>query len=266
MAQIEEEIGRKQVISEEDALQVLDRNEEELLQYLFYTSAKYIKRLKNERFKELRNIIADTDEAARLKAFTQYLKESENVKKLQQVFPIIITTCISAHGLGEPEPLFDMVIIDEASQCNTAISLVPIIRGHNLMLVGDPQQLNPVIVLDDITNRRLKKQYHVPDEYDYKNNSIYKTFLSGDSVSDEILLRNHYRCNPSIIGFNNKKYYNHKLKVCTESKAENPLVFVDIQSQKSPVKNASEEEVRKIIDYVKVNQDKTIGIITPFVN
>ncbi len=68
------------------------------------------------------------------------------------IFRAMITTCISAHKLGEPESMFDMVIIDEASQCNTVVSLVPIIRGENLMLVGDPQQLNPVILLDEIAN------------------------------------------------------------------------------------------------------------------
>ena len=65
----------------------------------------------------------------------------------------MITTCISAHKLGGPEPMFDMTVMDEASQCNVAISLVPIIRGEKLMLVGDPQQLKPVILLDELTYR-----------------------------------------------------------------------------------------------------------------
>ena len=130
------------------------------------------------------------------------------MKKLQEIFPIIITTCISAHRLGEPGPMFDMVIMDEASQCNTAVSLVPILRGESLMLVGDPQQLNPVILLEEAPNRKLRKKYNVAQEYDYCKNSIYKTFLACDAVSDEVLLRNHYRCNRKIIEFNNQKYYN----------------------------------------------------------
>ena len=150
------------------------------------------------------------------------MKKSDNIKKLQKVFPIIITTCISASRLGEPEPLFDMTIIDEASQCNVAISLVPILRGRKLMLVGDPQQLKPVVLLDELSNRKLRKRYHVSDEYDYMINSIYKTYLACDAVSDEILLHNHYRCNPDIIGFNNKKYYNSKLCIQSKSQERNP--------------------------------------------
>lgn len=45
-----------------------------------------------------------------------------------------------------------MVIMDEASQGNIAMSLVPIIRGRSLMLVGDPQQLSPVILLNQTDN------------------------------------------------------------------------------------------------------------------
>ena len=146
-------------------------------------------------------------------AFAKYLGKTENVKKLQDIFPIMITTCISAHRLGEPEPMFDMVIMDEASQCNTAVSLVPVIRGENLMLVGDPQQLNPVILLEELPNQRLRKKYHVAEEYDYRKNSIYKTFLACDAVSDEVLLRSHYRCNEKIIQFNNQKYYNSRLNI-----------------------------------------------------
>lgn len=36
------------------------------------------------------------------------------------------------------------------------------------MLVGDPQQLKPVILLDELTNRKLRRKYHVADEYDYR--------------------------------------------------------------------------------------------------
>ena len=86
------------------------------------------------------------------------MQKSENVKKLQRVFPIIITTCISAHKIGEPEPLLDMTVMAEGSLCKIAISLVPDIRVEKLMLVGDPQQLNPVILLGELTNRKLRRR------------------------------------------------------------------------------------------------------------
>lgn len=266
MQQIDEAIASITKVNEEDALKLLDRNEEEFLQYLYYVSAKYVKRLREEKYADLRDIVFNEDSDAAAIALNKYVSESDNVRKLQRIFPVIITTCISAHRIGEAEPLFDMVIMDEASQCNTAMSLVPIIRGENLMLVGDPQQLNPVILLDDFTNQRLMKEYSVSEEYNYRLNSIYKVYLASDSVSDEILLHNHYRCDPRIIGFNNKKYYNSKLNIQTKAEELEPLVFVEVKNEEQPTKNTSPLEVINIVEYVKANKDRNIGIITPFVN
>ena len=233
---------------------------------MYYISAAYIKKLNQSSNAELREIILMDDEGKRKDRFQKYLSKKKNISNLQKIFPIIATTCISAHRLGEAEPMFDMVIMDEASQCNLAVSLVPIIRGKSLMLVGDPQQLSPVILLDEMTNCKLKKRYGVSDEYDYRKNSIYKTYLSCDAVSDETLLKNHYRCNQKIIGFNNRKYYNSKLKIKTQSKESQPLLYVDMQNAKSLEKNTSPSEAKEIARYVMQHQDKSIGIITPFVN
>ncbi len=266
MKQIDDAISAKPKVTESDALKLLDRNEEEFLQYLYFVSAKYVKRLKEEKYAELRDIINNEDGDLAVQALNKYISESDNVRKLQRIFPVIITTCISAHRIGKAEPLFDMTIMDEASQCNTAMSLIPIIRGENLMLVGDPQQLNPVILLDEFTNRRLMKEYCVPEEYDYRTNSIYKVYLASDSVSDEILLHNHYRCDPRIIGFNNKKYYNSLLNIQAKAGTEDPLVYVEIENAEQAIKNTSASETKSIVEYVKANKDKNIGIITPFVN
>ena len=266
LRRVNSEIEKTGVITDEQALELLDDQPEELGKYLYYTSAKYIQKLNEPKNKDLKDIILTEDKETQAISFAKYLSDSENIKKLQKIFPIIATTCISAHRLGKPEPLFDMTIIDEASQCNTAISLVPIIRGESLMLVGDPQQLNPVIVLDEMTNQKLKKRYNVSDDYDYRKNSIYKTYLACDAVSDEILLHNHYRCHKQIIEFNNKKYYNSKLHVMTESKEAQPLIYVNVQNDEADYKNTAPSEASEIIKYAAANKDKSIGVITPFVN
>ena len=266
LAQVQGRIEKAGEITDQDAYALLDDDPEELLKYLFYTSARYIKKLDGGKHSELRQILFDTEEKEQVAAFAKYLGKTENVKKLQEIFPIMITTCISAHRLGEPEPLFDMVIMDEASQCNTAVSLVPVIRGENLMLVGDPQQLNPVILLEELPNQKLRKKYHVGEEYDYRKNSIYKTFLACDAVSDEVLLRSHYRCNEKIIQFNNRKYYNSKLNICSESREEHPLLYLDVKNQESPMRNTAPQEVEQIVRYASLHREQSIGVITPFVN
>lgn len=264
---VKEEISKRGDISDEDAFALLTDDIEDFMKYLYYTSAKYIQRLNEPKYADLKEIILQVEkEEAQVEALNHYLSDGENLKKFLRIFPIIATTCISAHKLGEPDCYFDMTIMDEASQCNVAVSLVPILRGENLMLVGDPQQLNPVILLDEMTNKKLRNKYRISDEYDYRKNSIYKTFLTCDSVSDEVLLHNHYRCNKKIIEFNNKKYYHDKLRILSESKEEEPLVFVDAADQKGGNKNTAPGEVAEIVHYAAMHPEKSIGIITPFVN
>ena len=263
--QVDRELAAYGSSDSADALALLDRNEGELLRYLYYTSVQYIRRLAEPKYEDLMEIVRSADnDKEKAAAFNKYLSEPENLKKLLRVFPIVATTCISAHRLGDPEPSFDMVIMDEASQCNTAMSLVPILRGRSLMLVGDPQQLSPVILLDPADNRTLRRRYGVTQEYDYIENSIYKCFLACDAVSDETLLSYHYRSSPRIIEFNNRKYYNHKLHIASQEHNPEPLVYVDVPDNTTDARNTAPQEVRRIEAYLTAHPDKQVGIITPF--
>ena len=272
LRQIEREIAKIGSISDDQAASLLGGDEEALKEYFSLASKHYLRGLFASENEDLANIIVggngenEESEEVRLEQFTRYLSLSENIKRLQKIFPVIITTCISAHKIGAPEPLFDITIIDEASQCNNAVSLVPIIRGESLLLVGDPQQLKPVILLDESTNQRLRQKYNITDEYDYRQNSIYKTYLACDAVSREILLSHHYRCNKKIIAFNNKKYYNSKLVIDSESHEQQPLVFKDVRGSASGEKNTSLAEVHEAVRYASLHKNQKIAIITPFVN
>lgn len=266
LEEVKKKLAELGEITNEQALSLLDDDRQEFRKYLNFTSVRYLKRLGEPKNEDLRNILEIENEDERVKAFNQYIGETENLKKFLRIYPVVATTCISAHRIGGPKPHFDMTIIDEASQCNMAMSLLPILRGRNLMLVGDSQQLSPVILLDDKDNAVLKQRYQVPPEYDYSANSIYKAFLANDSVSEEILLRHHYRCCPAIISFNNKKYYNDRLCIENADNPEQPLVYVDVGNNRTDYKNTSPREAEAIVDYVLHNRDKKIGIITPFAN
>ncbi len=263
---IDEKLKRLGEVTEEEALKLVLSDEEEFKQYLYYASARCIKRLGEPKNEDLRKIIYHEKESERVKLFHEYLSRAENVRKFLRIFPIVATTSISAHRIGEPDTYFDMTVMDEASQGNLAISLLPILRGKNLLLVGDPQQLSPVILLDPKDNAKLRKIYHVPQEYDYIKNSIYKTYLACDAVSEEILLSHHYRCDRKIIEFNNRKYYHGKLVVETKARSENPLVFWDMAEDVSPYKNTAPKEAAEVVEFILNNREKSIGVITPFTN
>lgn len=264
--EVTRDLKSKGTVTNEEALGLLKDDRESFEQYLFYTSARYIKRLDEPKNKELLELILMKDGDEQIKLFNQFTGNTDNLLKLLRIFPVVITTCLSAHKLGEGQPVFDMVLMDEAGQCSTATALIPIIRGKNLMLVGDPQQLSPVVLLTQENNRYLKNKYQVAEEYDYIQNSVYKTYLACDAVSDEILLRYHYRCHPKIIQFNNQKYYNGRLDIRSRVQSEQPLVYTEVQEDEPVIRNTSPLEADYILNFVLQNKDKKIGVITPFVN
>lgn len=238
----------------------------------FETAERLQKLKKHKDLMLILNMPADTKEEIerRTKEFRKYLSNNENLHKFLEIFPVIISTNLSCTILGEPSPHFDVVMMDEAGQCNVTNALIPIVRGKKLMLVGDPQQLKPVIVLDNKINNELRKKYHIAKEYDYIDNSVYTVFTNIDIINNETLLSYHYRCNDKIIEFSNKKYYHNKLKLKSNSKETEPLVFVDTSKadNKSPttIRNVSEVEAKYICDFIKKHKDLKVGVITPFVH
>lgn len=251
----------------ERARELTSGDRDALLQFLLGASLYRIQQLGKPRNAEMLDMVMSDDPVhERAQRFMKYLSDPGHLKALQRIFPVIATTCISAHRLGPPAPSFDIAIIDEASQCDTATTLVPILRGNNLVLVGDPQQLNPVVVIDKADNLALRRSYQVTDEYDYVKNSVYKTFLACDSVSNEILLHIHYRCDERIIGFNNQKYYAGKLHVKSGRRLPEALEFIDVEHNSSLLKNAAPSEAEVVAKYALEHPHLNIGIITPFAN
>lgn len=234
--------------------------------YLYFKSLYYINKLKMPRFKELIDICSNNDDETRAKEFNNWVSQDENIKLLTSVFPIILTTNISSAKLGTPYHKFDIVIMDEAGQCNVAHSLLSISRASNLLLVGDTNQLKPVIVLEDSTNEELMKKYKVDKSYNYKDNSILSVMKEHDKISKSILLSYHYRCGKKIIKFSNARYYNDKLRI-EKIKDTGNLKLLDVKNNISSNKrNVNIQECLDIIDYIKRNNVKDAMIITPFVN
>ena len=91
--------------------------------------------------------------------FKKYISSKDGLKSLLDCFPIIISTNMSALKLGSCEPQFDLMIMDEASQCSNPYALLPMIRSKRALFVGDQNQLQPVIVMDGVKNSLLLDAY-----------------------------------------------------------------------------------------------------------
>lgn len=240
-------------------------NDKSQLQVLYFKSLEYIKKLRLPRYKELINICYIEDENERVVEFNKWLQSDEHMKLLNVVFPIIFSTNISAHKLGSSRHKFDLVIMDEAGQCNIAHALIPIARAESLLLVGDPNQLNPVIILEESVNNKLLEKYNVPQRYDYLNNSILTVMRNNDNISKFILLKYHYRCGKKIINFSNERYYGSELDLSFINNM-GEVELLNFKNINIPSKNSAYEEAKGIVEYIKRNDLKNVSIITPFVN
>ena len=244
------------------------KDDPDFLMYLYFNSFKYIKKLKQPAYKELRDIVDNQDKDKRVTEFSKWLKDDNNFKKFLRVFPIIACTNISCLKLGANEPYFDICIMDEAGQCDVAASLIPISKAKHLLLVGDVNQLQPVITLDDSINNKLMEKYEVPEQYDYCHNSIMNLMTHVDDISTQILLSYHYRCGKKIADYSNNRYYDGKLNIKT-SLDGNQLEYVKVKNDFfGKERNSYLAEALAVVNYIKENNlDETnVSIITPFRN
>ncbi len=262
-----DEYKQMPVISNQDVLSLVTSVSEDrrFKQYMYFESIKYIKKLKTPRYSELIEICKIKDDNDRVSAFNRWCAIDDNIKLLENVFPIIITTNISSARLGTAKHTFDLVIMDEAGQCNCATALLPIARAKQLLLVGDTNQLKPVIVLEDVINDYLKEEYTISSDYDYSKYSILDIMKKHDTISKDIMLTYHYRCGKKIIDFSNKRFYNGKLNLEYLSDEGN-LSLLNVKNINSRLRNENYEEAKAIIEYIKRNELKDAAIITPFKN
>lgn len=265
-AKIEKEIKKlpEESDSKIDSLYECIQGNHFLLQFFYYESIKYKLRLQGKEFSELRAIVSIKSPESKVKKFNAWLADDKNMEKFTKVFPVIFTTNLSSKKLGSAYK-FDLLVMDEAGQCDIATSLIPISKCKSMILIGDIAQLKPIIVFDESKNKLLMSKYGVDEEYDYYNNSVLSTFRNLDSVSSNILLKVHYRCGRKIINFSNQRFYQGNLEL-TEIRTPGALKLIDVTNNNAQNKNSNIEEALEIINYVKSNKLRDVFILTPFRN
>ncbi len=244
------------------------KNDPGFLMYLYYNSFKYIKKLHQPAYEELIELTKISDEEKRVTDFTKWLKDDLNFKKFLRAFPVVACTNISCLKLGSNSAYFDIGIMDEAGQCDVAASLIAISKCKRLLLVGDVNQLQPVITLDNSVNDKLMEKYEIPEQYDYCHNSIMNLMTRVDTISPQILLSYHYRCGKKIADYSNNRYYGGLLNIRTKL-GDNQLEYINVHNDYfAKERNSYLPEAQAIVDYVKANNldESNVSIITPFRN
>jgi very-short-patch-repair endonuclease len=122
---------------------------------------------------------------------------------------------------------FDVVIIDEASQCDPT-AMFALYLGKQTLIVGDDEQVTPLAVGVDAEQVQQLRYVHlqgIPQKELYSGDfSIYgfaQVFFGG-----VIRLIEHFRCAPNIISFSNELSYNNEIKPLREASAIKPSPHV----------------------------------------
>lgn len=236
----------------------------QLLQFFYFESLRYLKRLKHKDFDQLRAIVDLEDEPSQVKQFNKWISEDQNLEKFTRVFPVILSTNLSCRNLGRRFK-FDLLAIDEAGQCDIATSLIPISKCKNMVLIGDTNQLKPIVTFEETRNEELMKRFDIGKPYSYYANSILSTYKLIDNISRDILLSFHYRCGRKIINYSNMRFYENKLNL-SKNNAVGEVVLLDVNNVNQKRKNSAIEEAQEIVRYLKDNRISDAFIITPFRN
>ena len=213
-------------------------------------------------------------------SFTKYKKilQKVNHQNILKVFPIWLANLSDLNSILPLEKdLFDLVIIDEATQCDIASALPAIYRAKHAVIVGDPNQLRHYSFVSTAQQNQLKHKLQIPDDviFDYRNKSILDLFISKVEGQDQVsFLREHFRSTPSIIEFSNTQFYYGQLEVLKStpkhtSNNQIELIEVDGIRNKKGI-NAIEAEcvISKVNQLIIKHKDDSykpsIGILSPF--
>lgn len=141
-------------------------------------------------------------------------KARELMVKCQNAVPAWIMPVGKAlESLNPHTNTFDIIIIDEASQSDIS-SLAVLYMGQKLVIVGDDKQVSPMGVGVQIDKMNVLKEMYIagkiPNDhlYDAKT-SIYDIAAT---TFQPLMLHEHFRCAPEIIGFSNWLSYDFKIK------------------------------------------------------
>ena len=251
IAELEREIGRVEDKLRRSDFERLSRQHQQL-------SVQFLHSELAAQYQESRRTRYSSDSYRRGSTFNEFIKD----------YPALLSTCHSPRDSVADGYLLDYLIIDEASQVNLLLAGLAMSCARHIVVVGDQRQLPPIPL--DAASGLMPP---VP-AYECQHNLLASlSELYGTSLP-RTLLCEHYRCNPVIIGFCNKKFYGDELIPYTSGGAERPMIVVRTvegnhmrQHREGGRSNQREIDViaeEVIPEYCRGFASTDIGITTPY--
>lgn len=246
--------------------------------------------LKSTRREALKALLRDDKKKRRIKVHAMSLVErrkklqskileDEDFKPLLEAFPC---WCVTTYAVSDSLPLkpgmFDVAIIDEASQCDIASCFPIMYRAKKSVIVGDDKQLPHLSFLEKAKEQSFLSQYGIPDKYQlmwrFRTNSMFD--LADYYSMNSVMLDEHFRSLPPVINFSNREFYSDRIRIMRKDDVDNKaLELIKVQDGKvdsDATRNLAEiEELVKVLHSIVIEDERknpdnptTIGIISPF--
>ena len=210
----------------------------------------------------------------------------EEFHHLSDAFPVIIAGIREyAEYVPLKQRLFDLVIIDEASQVSVAQALPAVLRAKKVVVFGDTKQFSNVksaqasnVIntghLTDIEAYFRANVSNVTTKLErLKHFDVKKSILEFfDLIANyQTMLRKHFRGYQELIGFSSRYFYEGQLQaIKIRSKAIQDVIRFEILESvpESAAKNTNRAEAEFILTELRRMIDEgdeiTVGVITPF--
>ena len=184
-------------------------------------------------------------------------------------YPIVTSTAFSSIA-SLHSVMYDYVIIDESSQCDIATGALSLLPARNAVIVGDAKQLQNIVTEEDREAAdAIFHKYDLSEAYRYSANSLLSSITALFPDVPSVLLCEHYRCQPRIIGFCNEKFYDNKLVIMTEDRKRKDeiMLFLTAPGYHSR-EHANLRQAEIIANEIlpSLLDSGSIGIITPYHN
>lgn len=180
--------------------------------------------------------------------------------------PCFLMSPLSVAQLLPPDMRkFDLVIMDEASQVRPEDAICALLRGNQLVVVGDPQQLPPT----SFFARYVVDNDDTDDDQDERvaNESILD--LASTTFHPARDLRWHYRSrHHQLIQFSNARFYDSRLNVFPSSRMPGATHGVHIDWVKDPDYQGSvnvpeaEQIAEAVLSFARVHPKSSLGVVT----
>ena len=207
-------------------------------------------------------------------------------EELRTAFPVMIAGIRDyAEYVPLQKNLFDLIIIDEASQVSIAQAMPAFIRADKVLVLGDRNQFSNVkterasIAMNQTYKAQVLEQFRQEETPDISQLNQIKMFDIKTSVLDfverianlKIMLRKHFRGYPELIGFSSKFFYNNQLQAVKirGKPIETVISFhkVEDDGEVDPIRNTNSREANAIVEQLKSFAEKDAPpdccVITP---